>query len=178
MKRGPRKGEGGRPARKLYDDPDCWIIVAALWLRTDPKDQRAFETLQMLDFLLTPHDSIELARGTRVRDGVEWDCLSITNTTPPRAVASNSPGRRPLSAPGRQAFRRSRLQLLREKVDFYRHAKLSEREARFCQLCFLGLYFAVGGRVEAVPILKMVGWDLPEAARARLAVIIGRNAAV
>ena len=55
-KRGPRKGDGGRPAYKIHDDPDRWIIVTALWLRDDPKDHRSFAVLQMLDYLLMLDD--------------------------------------------------------------------------------------------------------------------------
>jgi hypothetical protein len=175
-KRGPHKGDGGRAAYKLHDDPDRWIIIAALWFRDDPKGQRAIETLQALDCLLTAHDSIELALGTTVRDGLEYGCLSITNTAPQRALSSNSNWmeRRPLSAPGGRAFRRSRLQLLQRKVDSYRRAKFSEREAKFGSLAFLALDFLAGGRGDlAGPTLAMLGWDMAGPARERLAGILG-----
>ena len=172
-KRGPRKGDGGRPAYKIHDDPDRWIIVTALWLRDDPKDHRSFAVLQMLDYLLTPHNSIEVERGSRMVDEVEYGCLSLTNTEPPREPSSNCPpDRQALSAPGRRAFRHSRLKHLQEKVGFYQRAKLSEREARFYSLTQLGLDFIVGGRREAGPVLKMLGWEMTAMARQRLADIL------
>jgi hypothetical protein len=63
MKRGrwSGKSKGGRRAYRLDTDPDCWVIVAALWFRHDPKDQRSFAVLQALNVLLAPHDSIEVA---------------------------------------------------------------------------------------------------------------------
>ena len=172
-KRGPRKGDGGRPASS------CTTI------RTDGSSSRrcGWATIQrpidrstyfkLLDFLLTPHDSIEVALGTRMLDGVAWGCLTMTNTEPPREPSSNCPpDRQALSAPGRRAFRHSRLKHLQEKVGFYQRAKLSEREARFYSLTQLGLDFIVGGRREAGPVLKMLGWEMTAMARQRLADIL------
>ena len=102
-------------------------------------------------------------------DGVEYGCLSLTNTEPPREPSSNCPpDRQALSAPGRRAFRHSRLKHLQEKVGFYQRAKLSEREARFYSLTQLGLDFIVGGRREAGPVLKMLGWEMTAMARQRI----------
>jgi hypothetical protein len=61
---------------------------------------------------------------------------------------------------------------LQEKVGFYQRGKLSEREARFYSLTQLGLDFIVGGRREAGPVLKMLGWEMAAIARQRLADIL------
>jgi hypothetical protein len=182
-KRGPKKGDGGRPRLTLYDDPDRWIIVAAMWLRGDPKERRSLATLQALDFLLTPYDSITVELGHAMRDGREWGRLSMENTAPPRAVSANAPPtHRPLSAPSGRAFRRSRLQLLRKKIDHYRRAKLTKQEALFHGLSFLALDFISHGEgLKASAILQRLGWDMNEATRLRLAEIIdgpGRSAAI
>jgi hypothetical protein len=79
-KRGPLKGDGGRPKDKLYNDPDRWIIVGALWYKKNPREQRSFAVLQALDNLSTQYDCIELARGTKVKDGIEYGALAIVNT--------------------------------------------------------------------------------------------------
>jgi hypothetical protein len=175
--RGPHKGEGGRPALTLYNDPDYWIIVAALKILTDPKDQQTLAILQALDFLLTEYDSIEVELGTCVRDGVERGRMSLINTQPPRAphtILSNFPPDRPTwAAPGGRALRRSRLKILREKVDHYRRAKLGRKEEMFRGLSSLALDFIVHGRmIEAGTILQKLGWEMNDATRSRLAAIL------
>jgi hypothetical protein len=165
MKRGrwSGKSKGGRRAYWLDTDSDCWVIVAALWFRHDPKDQRSFAVLQALNFLLTPHDSIEVALGTRVVDGIEKRCLGLTNTQPARGYELNRPDREPLSAPDGRTFRHSRLKLLQKKVDFYRRAKLSKIEISFCSQCFLALHLLVTGREgEAMLVCATVGWAMNE----------------
>jgi hypothetical protein len=181
--RGSRKGEGkgGRPALTLYNDPDHWIIVAALKILTDPKDQRTLAILQALDFLLTEHASIEVELGTCVRDGVEHGRLSLENTQPPRAphtILSNNPPDRPTrAAPGGRALRRSRLKILREKVDHYRGAKLARKEEMFRGLSFLSFDFIANGRwLEAGRILQTLGWEMNESTRSRLAAILSQSA--
>ena len=49
-KRGPRKGDGGRPPLRLYNDPDRWIVIIALSLKDDPREQRSYTTLRRLTF--------------------------------------------------------------------------------------------------------------------------------
>ena len=156
----------GRPALTLYNGPDRQIIVAALKLISDPKDPRSLAILQALDFLLTPYDSIAVELG--------GDRLSLINTEPPHAISANSPpDRQPLSAPGGRAFRRSRLKLLREKVDKYRRAKLAKQEELFRDLSFLAFDFiAHGRRLEAGRILQALGWEMTDATRSRLAAIL------
>jgi hypothetical protein len=92
-KRGPRQGDGGRPAYKLYDDPDRWVVIGAMWLRDyDPKAQRSYETLQLFDYLLTPHDDIKFEPGEpRMVGGVEYVQVGVVNTAPQRRVARISP---------------------------------------------------------------------------------------
>jgi hypothetical protein len=176
--RGRPKGEGGRPALKLYNDPDRMIVVSALRLGSDPQEQRSLAILQALDFLLTEYDSIEVELGTCVRHGVERGRLSLINTEPPRAPSANfPPDRQPLSAPGRRAFRRSRLRLLRDKVDRYGRAsranELGKREVWFRDLSFLAFDFITNGRwLEAGLVLQKIGWEMNESTRARLAEIL------
>jgi hypothetical protein len=178
-KRGPREGDGGRPRYKLYEDPDRWIVIAALWYsRSDPKEQMGIAHLQALDNLLTKYEKIELALGAlpieeRLRGGIEHRSLSIANTEPPLKVATNSPARRPLSAPGGMTARRSRLQGLQFKVQQWQRARLNKSEELWKGLCHLALDFmAMGEPDKALPLLAKVGWDLPEAARKRLAEIL------
>lgn len=170
-KRGPRKGDGGRPAYTLVDDPDRFVIVAALWFGDDRKGRRAYETLQALDFLLTRHDiSLEVAPDLVQIPGLgARRVLSLTNPEPSRRLARNSPARRPHSAPGGAAFRRSRLQLLREKVDRYSRAKLTKREVWFRDVAWLGLDFVAHGRlIEAAPVFAAIGWQIDESVASRL----------
>lgn len=149
-KRGPHKGDGGRPALRLYNDPDRKVIKAALWFWRTHEAQRSFEVLQMLDALFTPHDTIklrppsdqerwELARKCGAQLVDEKYKLVIENTAPSRAPDTRThsdagrnvaPDRRLLSAPDRKAFRKSRLQYLRAKVDYYRGKRLDDREER------------------------------------------------
>jgi hypothetical protein len=177
-KRGPREGDGGRPSYKLYEDPDRWIVIAALSYRSDPKEQRGIAQLQALDNILTKYEKIELALGAlpieeRLRDGIEHRSLTIANTERDLALATNSPARRPLSAPGGMTARRSRLQGLQFKAQQWQLARLNKSEELWKGLCHLALDFmAMGEPDKALPILAKVGWDLPEAARNRLAEIL------
>jgi hypothetical protein len=178
-KRRTKKGVGGRPAFTLYNVPDRWIVVTALWFRSDPREQRSLAILQALDFLLTPYDSIDVEVGTcvRERDGVEHGRLSMINTEPPRApsgiLENFPPDRQPLSAPGRKAFRRSRLKNLPEKVDRYRRAKLARQEELFLGLSHLAFNFiAHGDLFSAGSILAKIGWEMNDSTRSRLAEIL------
>jgi hypothetical protein len=133
--------------------------------------------LQALDFLLTEHDSIEAELGTCVRDGVERGRLSLINIQPPRAphtILSNFPPDRPTrAAPSGQALRRSRLKILREKVDHYRRAKLGRKEEWFRGLSFLAFDFITNGQwLQAGLILQRIGWKMNDATRSRLAAIL------
>ena len=65
----PLKSNGGRPALRLYNDPDRWIVIMELWLKDDPREQRShgrlYDRLEAFDLLLSPHnDGIE----ARIRD--------------------------------------------------------------------------------------------------------------
>jgi hypothetical protein len=177
VKRGPPKGEGGRPLVPLFTDPDRFIVITALWLRRgDPIAQRSFPVLQAADNLLTPYDSIELAIDSIEQDGKPYRRLTITNTQAPRALASNSPARRPHAAPGGGALRISRLKNLRKKVQLYQSAQLSKEEVLWRDLCFMALDFIAHGEgLRAAPILVTIGWQLNDAARARLAEILGEG---
>jgi len=181
-KRGPCKGEGGRPAYRLDTDPDRKIIVAALWYWRTDKEQRSFEVLQLLDNLLTPHDVIELELGTQMIDGTEHECLTVKNTVPDRdndrrthkdQRRNIAPDRRPLSAPDRESFRKSRLQLLRAKIDRYRNKKLGKLETAYCSQCDLAFgLLAIGDYARAMFTLATVQWEISEVEGKRLAAIL------
>jgi hypothetical protein len=173
-KRGPRKGDGGRRQLRLYNDPDRWIIIIALWLRDDPGEQRSATTLEAFDLLLSPHDGIELELGTRMVDGVEFVQLSLTNTQPMRSDGPNNlPDHLPRAAPGGQTYRRSRLDALRAKVSFYQRKTLTRFEEKFYTPALMALDMIAGGRPEvADPLLRMVKWEMNEVARARLATLL------
>ena len=179
-KRGPRKGDGGRPATlRLYNDPDRWIVIIELWLKDDPRKQRRhgtrYDRLEAFDLLLSPHsDGIELEFGTRTVDGVEFVQIGIINTQP---MGSHGPDNLldhlPRAAPGGQRLRRSRLDALSAKVASYKRKNLNSREQKFCTPCFMALDILAGGRPEmADPLLKMVGWQMNETAWERLAMLI------
>jgi hypothetical protein len=177
-RRGPRPGDGGRPALTLDRDPDRKIIVAALWYWRTHEAQRSFAVLQWLDSLFTLHDVIEL--GTRMIDGAER--LTVENTAPDRKVNRRArederrniaPDRRPLSAPDLKAFRKSRLQLLRAKVDRYRNKKLDELETAYCSHCDLAfLALVAGDYATAMFTFATVQWGISEVEGKRLAAIL------
>jgi hypothetical protein len=104
VKRGPRKGDGGRPEYELRTDPDRLIIVATYWaihwLGEDWRRRKLIALLQFFDHLSTPHDCIEL--------GSEYGQLSTTNTTAPSSLDPDPDGRQRLYAPGGKTLRRSR----------------------------------------------------------------------
>ena len=59
---------------------------------------------------------------------------------------------------------------MRTKVAFYQRKNLNARELKFCNPCFMALDMLAGGRPEmADPLLRMVKWEMNEAARERLA---------
>ena len=169
--RGPRKGRGGRPPLRLYSDPDRFVVIIALWLRDDPREQRSYTTLEAFDLLLSRHDGIELELGTRIVAGVEFVQIGINSTQPLRSNGPNNLlDHLPRATPGGQTFRRSRLDDLRAKVAFYQRKDLNALELKFCRPCFMALDMLAGGRPEmADPLLRMVKWDMNEAARERLA---------
>jgi hypothetical protein len=181
-KRGPRKGDGGRPKLRLDTDPDRKIIVAALWYWRTHGAQRSFEVLQLLDNLLTQHDVIELEVGTQMVDGAEYGRLTVINTASDRKADGRThsdpgrnvaPDRRPLSGPDRGAFRKSRLQLLRAKIDRYRNKRLDKLETAYCSHCDLAfMALAADDPVGAAFIFATVGWEMSEAERKRLAAIL------
>ncbi len=180
--RGPRKGEGGRPAYRLDDDPDRRIVVCALWFWNDPEVQRSSAILQLLDALFTPYPTVELSLGTQLIGGTEYGRLSVTNTMPDRAPDRRThqdqrrnvaPDRRPLSAPSGEAFRKSRLQLLQEKINHYRNKPLNEREESFYRTCNVAFAeLARGNHALAIFALASAGWTISEAEGKRLAAIL------
>jgi hypothetical protein len=169
--RGPRKGDGGRRPLRLYSDPDRFLVVIVLWLRPDLRERRSYDTLEAFDLLLSPHDGIELELGARMVAGVEFVEIGITSTQPLRSNGPNNLlDHLPRATPGGQTFRRSRLDALRAKVAFYQRKDLSALERKFCRPCFMALDMLAGGRPEmADPLLRMVKWEMNEAARERLA---------
>lgn len=164
-KRGPRKGDGGRPALALDQDPDRKIIIASLWFWRTRDKQRSIQILQLLDFLFTEHDVIAVA--------TEPGKLTLENTTPNRKTFANAPPEyRPLSAPGRRAFRRSRLRRLQQKIEHYRDKNLTEMETAYCTQAFLALEFLAKGNPMAQFALATVGWTIGNAEGKRLALIL------
>jgi hypothetical protein len=171
FKRGPRKGDGGRPKGemiRIYDDPDRLIIETARWLRKDPREQRTKALLQALDFLFTPHDCIGLAI-----ERVEYGALGITNTTPLRLPTRNSPARKLHSAPGGAALLKSRVQNLQEKMIRFQMVRPNKKENLWRGLFHLALDFLAHGEVsKGVALLNSAGIDLPLAARKRFVEIL------
>jgi hypothetical protein len=170
-KRGPRKGDGGRPALTLDRDPDRKIIVAALWWFRGHDEQQSFKVLEWLNALFTPHYAIKL--GTKIRDGERR--LTVESTVRDRHVGSKSPqdgnipDRRPRSAIDRDSFRKSRLGHLRDKVVSYRSKTLDEQEAAFfsrCALAFLAL--AAGDYPITMFTFASAGWEISEVEGERL----------
>ena len=117
---------------------------------------------------------IEFEFGTRDIDEIQHGVIGVVNTRPERTpdkrthrdVRRNiAPDHRPLSAPSGKALRRSRIDLLRRKVNHYRTAALSAVDAEFCRAAFRALAeFQVIG--EPGPLLDILALD--ERARARL----------
>jgi hypothetical protein len=170
--RGPRKGDGGRPAYRLDTDPDRRVIVAALWYWRTREAQRSFEVLQLLDNLFAPADVIDIESGD--------NRLTITNTAdriPGRRnhkdVQRNvAPDRRPWAAPNGKAFRKSRLQDLRDKIDRCRRAKLTGPSLAFYNHSILGLGLLAIGNPMAQFALASAGWTISEVEGKRLAAIL------
>jgi hypothetical protein len=170
-KRGPRKGDGGRPALTLDRDPDRKIIVAALWWWRGHDEQQSFKVLQWLDALFTPYGAIKL--GTETIDGETR--LTVENTSRDRhpgnkrAQDGNIPDRRLCSAVGREALRKSRLGHLRDKVDSYRSKTLDEQEAAYFSRCaFAFLALAAGDYPTAMLTFASAGWEISEVEGERL----------
>jgi hypothetical protein len=164
-KQGPRKGDGGRPALTLDQDPDRKIIIASLWFWRTRDKQRSIPILQLLDFLFSEHDVIAVA--------TEPGKLTLENTTPNRATCANAPPEhRPLSAPGGRAFRRSRLRRLQQKIDDYRDKEMTGAELAYCSQAELALAMLATGNPMAQFTFATVGWEISEAEGKRLALIL------
>ena len=170
--RGPRKG-GGRRAYRLDQDRDRKIVVAALWFWQTRKAQRSFEVLELLDALFTDNDKINIELGD--------NRLTITNAAGDRRPDRRNhrdtrrnvaPDRRPKAAPNGKAFRKSRLQALRDKIDRYGDAKLTGLEVAFLTHSFVGLGKLSVGDPTGMFALASAGWTLSEAEGKRLASIL------
>ena len=129
--------------------------------------------IEALDNLLTPHEGVELILETRPMNDSEYGCLGIVNVTDDRIPGTNLPDRLPRSSPGEWAYRKSRLQNLQAKIKKYQPAQFAKTEAQWFVTCLTGFKLLAAGLGQmGFYALASAGFELPEAARARLIKIL------
>jgi hypothetical protein len=175
-----RRDKGGRPTLTLSTDPDRLIVTGAIWLPDNPVAIRlqllgsnpASLLLQLLDSLIAPHDGVKFGFGDKDVDGEKHGVIGVANTQPEHKPnwrrRNEAPDRKLRSAPNGKTLLRSRLALLRRKVERYRDAPLSEADATFCRAAMKAWQAVKYG--DLAPLVDLAGPD--ERARARLCAIL------
>jgi hypothetical protein len=158
-KRGPRKGDGGRPRKALDLDEDRFVIAYALWLRDRRLTPITPTLLKMLDMLFTKYNAVAVE--------VNNAMFSLENTQGKRTPGYDSEARKPATAaPGNDRSWKSRIITLERKIE--RYGILTPLEARWLTTSFIGLDLAAKGDPRAVWALASAEWhSLPLSALAR-----------
>ena len=153
--------------------------------------QLSFAVLQLLNGLFEPGatrlrppsdlETRELVRKLGAEFVSERAALAIENTTPTRKTntsaraardGADAPDRRPFAL-DRNAFRKSRLQYLRKKIDHCRGKTLDAREMAYFSACALAfVLLAAGDYQKAMFSLASAGWEMSDPEGARLREII------
>lgn len=183
-RRGPHKGDGGRPAVPLRKDfPDNMIVAVAIWLS---KGKRAvgvafLESLIYMfddgDYVKAPDDGIG---GLTVRGGVPMVMISaLQNTRPARAHGANYPDGSRRQTPDGRTLMKDRVQLIRDKIKkhtprrprgivWIRPLPIS-KDQLWLGACFAGLDRLLAGQKEwAMVAFGYAGWPLTGPAMDRL----------
>jgi hypothetical protein len=160
-KRGPRKGDGGRPRKALDHDDDRFVIAYAFWLRNRRLTPITHQLLKMLDLLFSKYKT------ATVEFKLEAFTFTLVNDAGKRSLGSDSEaGRSKLAAPGNNEFWKSRIITLERKIE--RYGVLTPMEAQWLTTSFIGLDLAAKGDPRAVWALASAEWhSLPLSALTR-----------
>ncbi|MGJ0506990.1 MAG: hypothetical protein ACR652_07585 [Methylocystis sp.] len=115
-RRGPRKGDGGRPRLAISDDRDRLIVTFALWLMFNRGSKTILNAaeIKLIALLFDPNDEVELdaeSERTRLRIGAR-------NLAGSRSISfEGAEPRNTAAAPGNRQFLRSRVDGLRKKIE-------------------------------------------------------------
>jgi hypothetical protein len=182
-KRGPHKGDGGRPRGTLRDDfPDNMIVAIVLWLYGG---KRALGTpfLEVLiymfddgDFVKTPDDGIG---AVTMRGGVPMVMISaLKNIRPARAHGANYPGGSRRQTPDGRTLMKDRVRLVRDKIKKYTPPR-KQKDRVWLGVCFTGLdYLLAGQKKHAMVAFGHAGWPLFGPAMERLYQFLNMNVAI
>jgi hypothetical protein len=180
-KRGPQKGDGGRPRSTLRDDfPDNMIVAVALWIGKRALGAPFLEMLIYMfddgDFVKTPDDGIG---AVTMRGGVPMVMISaLTNTRPARAHGANYPGGSRRQTPDGRTLMKERVRLVRDKIKKYTPAR-RQKDQVWLGACFVGLDFLLAGQKEyAMIAFDHAGWPLTGPAMDRLCQALNMNVAI
>jgi hypothetical protein len=164
-KRGPQKGDGGRPRITLRNDfPDNQIVATALWLSAG---KRALGTpfLEMLiylfddgDFVKTPDDGIG---AVTMRCGVPMVMISaLKNARPARAPGANYPGGSRRQTPDGRTLMKDRVRVVRDKIKKYSPPR-KQTDQLWLSISFAGLdYLLAGQKKQAMVAFGHAGWPI------------------
>jgi hypothetical protein len=178
-KRGPHKGDGGRPRGTLRDDfPDNMIVAVSLWLSKGGKRAVSVPFLEYLiymfddgDFVKTPDDGIGLV--TR-RGGVPTLMVSaLKNIRPARVDGANYPDGSLRQTPDGRTLMKRRVQFIKDKIRKHMPPKSPKglvwigprpgltQDQVWLSACFVGLDFLLAGQKERAMIaFGHAGWPL------------------
>jgi hypothetical protein len=183
-KRGPHKGDGGRPRGTLRDDfPDNMIVAVVYWLSKGGK-RASVPFLEMLiylfdngDFVITPDDGVG---SVTKRDGVPVVMISaLKNIKPKRDPGGknyNNGGPRRQTPDGRTSMKR-RVQFIRDKIKkhkprlptnwnpkgfaVYVRPPVLTKDQAWLGKCWMGLDCLLAGQKEQAMIaFGDAGWPL------------------
>lgn len=154
-RRGPHKGDGGRPKSRYRTDPDRFVVTLALALEKPGSDQSAL--LKLADMLLCGSPNVGVEPPARVMRGSAG--LSIANTAGERLCDSRSEARNRASSPDGSRLWRSRLATLKRKMVTY---QLDRDDCDWLGASLFGLQLLLTGdgrsRIVGLEILSIHGW--------------------
>lgn len=159
-RRGPRKGDGGRPKVRFHADPDRFVLTLAMAVAALDGDEEA--ALKFADMVLCEKPSVAIEPPDRPKGGHSG--FSLLNNAGDVPAGDNSDSRRRLSAPNGSRLWRSRLATLKRKISEYR---LEARDSDWIIGSLMGLHLALfkEGRSRAIgrEILRVHGWPFSPA---------------
>jgi hypothetical protein len=154
-RRGPHKGDGGRPKSRYRNDPDRFVVTLALALEKPDSDQAAL--LKLADMLLCGAPNVVVEPPERVKTG--YAGFSIGNIAGERLSDSRSEARSRTASPEGNRLWRSRLATLKRKMRAY---QLERDDGQWLGASLFGLQLLLAGdgrlRIVGQEILRLHGW--------------------
>lgn len=192
QRRGPRRGDGGRPPLAISSDRDRLIVTFSLWWMFNRKQKTVLNAaeIKFVALLFDPGEEIETdaeMESIRLRIGVR-------NLAGPRAESFDGADRRnTAAAPGNRQFLRSRVDGLRKKIEknwllvdphrkLAKSAHMSQRElddAKWILAAFhlIDMLFVEAPGAGAIASASLIGLGLsiPPAAARRIKNLFGNT---